>query len=70
MRQVSVFRLASYYLYLKSKSKQIPEASRNGLFHLGILPSKEFFEHASPAQLLRNYQANRQLTNRIEILSS
>lgn len=44
IRQTSVFRLASYYLYLRSKSKQIPDASRNGLYHLGLLPAREFFE--------------------------
>lgn len=69
-RQVSVHRLASYYLFLKSKAKHIPEASREGLYHLGLLPSREFFEHASQSQLLKNFRANRQLTNRIELLSN
>jgi hypothetical protein len=70
IRQVSVFRLASYYLFLLSKPRHIPDASRDGLYHLGLLPSREFFEHASPAQLLRNLHLLRQLTNRIEILSN
>jgi hypothetical protein len=69
-RQISVYRLASYFQYLKSKSKQVPEASREGLFLLGLLPSREFFEHATPAQLARNLNANRLLINRIEILNN
>lgn len=69
-RQLSVYRLASYVLYLQSRPKHIPDASREGLFHLGLLPAKEFFEHASPVQLFQNYKANRQLINRIEVLSN
>lgn len=70
MRQLSVFRLASYFVFLESKPKQIPEASRDGLYLLGLLPSKGFFEHATPAELLRTFYANRQLIGRIEILSN
>jgi hypothetical protein len=70
MRQTSVYRLAAYYLYLASRGRQLPQASREGLHLLGLLPSREFFEHASPAQLLRNYHANRRLIQRIEILSN
>ena len=69
-RQISVYRLASYLLYLKSKPKQIPEAPRDGLFQLGLLPSRKFFEHATPATLKRNLNANRLLINRIEILNN
>jgi hypothetical protein len=69
-RQISVYRLASYFLHLKAKPKKIPEASRDGLYLLGLLPSKEFFEHPTPAQLLRNLNSNRQLINRIEILNN
>jgi hypothetical protein len=68
-RQISVYRLASYLLHLKARPKKIPEASRDGLYLLGLLPSKEFFEHPTPAQLLRNLNANRLVTNRIEILN-
>ena len=63
-------RLASYFLYLKNKPKQIPESSRDGLFLLGLLPSREFFDRPTPAQLSRNLNANRQLINRIEILNN
>jgi len=69
-RQISVYRLASYLLYLKGRPGQIPEASRDGLFHLGLLPSNEFFEHSTPARLKGNLNANRLLINRIEILSN
>ncbi|MEQ1907443.1 MAG: hypothetical protein ABMA15_01385 [Vicinamibacterales bacterium] len=70
MRQLSVHRLASYFVFLESQPKQIPEASRDGLYLLGLLPSKGFFERSTPAELLRNFNANRQLINRIEILSN
>jgi len=69
-RQISVYRLASYFLHLKAKPKQIPEASRDGLYLLGLLPSKEFFDKSTPVQLIRNLNNNRQLTNRIEILNN
>jgi|GEM_PF-2889328 len=69
-RQISVFRLASYLLYLKSRPKQIPEASREGLFHLGLLPSTEFFENSTPAGLIRSLIANRLLIEKIEILGN
>ncbi|GDX92033.1 hypothetical protein LBMAG46_20400 [Planctomycetia bacterium] len=69
-RQISVFRLASYFLYVKGRPGQIPDASREGLFHLGLLPSKEFFENSTPAGLKRSFNANRLLINRIEILSN
>ena len=36
----------------------------------GLLPSKGFFERSTPAELLRSFNANRQLINRIEILSN
>ena len=70
MRQLSVQRLASYFVFLESQPKQIPEASRDGLYLLGLLPSRSFFERSSPAELLRSFNANRQLINRIEILSN
>lgn len=69
-RQISVYRLASYLLYLKGRPGKIPEASREGLFHLGLLPSKEFFEHSTPAQLKRNLNDNRLLIGRIEVLAN
>ncbi len=69
-RQISVFRLASYLLYLKGRPGQIPEASREGLFHLGLLPSREFFENSTPAGLKRSFNANRLLINRIEVLGN
>lgn len=69
-RQISVYRLAAYFLFLQAKPKKIPDASRDGLYLLGLLPSKEFFEHPTPAQLLRNLNNNRHLTNRIEILNN
>lgn len=69
-RQLSVYRLASYFLHLKARPKKIPETSRDGLYLLGLLPSKQFFEHPTPAQLLRNLNNNRQLINRIEILNN
>jgi hypothetical protein len=70
-RLISVYRLAAYFLYLNGRAKHIPEASRDGLYLLGLLPSKEFFDHRStPVQLLRNLRNNRQLTNRIEILNN
>lgn len=70
MRQLSVQRLASYFVFLESRPKQIPEASRDRLYLLGLLPSRSFFERSSPAELLRSFNANRQLINRIEILSN
>jgi hypothetical protein len=70
MRQLSVYRLASYFVFLESHPKQIPETSRDGLYLLGLLPSKSFFERSTPAELLRSFYANRQLINRIEILSN
>ncbi len=69
-RQISLYRLAAYFLHLKEKPKQIPEASRDGLYLLGLLPSKEFFDHSTPVQLTRNLNSNRLLTNRIEILNN
>src|SRR5206468_1898609 len=60
MRQVSVSRLAEYGLFLQGGRARLPQASREGLYLLGLLPSREFFEHASRSQLLRNYHANRQ----------
>lgn len=49
-RQTSVYRLASYFLHMKARPKKIPEASRDGLYVLGLLPSKEFFEHPTAAR--------------------
>ena len=69
-RQISLYRLAAYFLYLKGRPKQIPEASRDGLYLLGLLPSKEFFDHATQSQLVRNLSNNRLLINRIEILNN
>ncbi len=60
----------SYFLHLKSMPKHIPEASRDGLYLLGLLPSKEFFDKSTPVQLHRNFNNNLQLTHRIEILNN
>lgn len=70
MRHLSVQRLANYHQYVASHPRRIPEAARDGLYLLGMLPSREFFERASVVQLAKNFSANRQLTNRIEILSN
>lgn len=69
VRQIPVHRLAAYYLALEAQSQRLPEASRECLHHLGLLPSREFFERASPAQIVSNVRANRLMTMRIELLS-
>jgi hypothetical protein len=69
-RQISVLRLASYFLALEAQSKRLPEASRKQLHHLGLLPSREFFDRSSPSQLLRNFRLNRQFAARIELLAN
>ena len=70
MRQVSVRRLAEYSLYLGRNNKRLPEAAREGLYILGMLPSRTFFDHPSSAQLQKKFHANRALLARIETLSS
>jgi hypothetical protein len=70
MRQLSVRRLAEYLLYLDSNKQRLPDAAREGLYILGLLPSHTFFDHASPNQLLKHFHSNRQLLSRIETLSN
>ena len=70
MRQVSVRRLAEYILYLHSNKQRLPDAAREGLYILGLLPSHAFFDHASPIQLLKSFHTNRQILSRIETLSN
>jgi hypothetical protein len=70
MRQLSVRRLAEYVLYLNSNTQRLPDAAREGLYILSLLPSHTFFDHASSNQLFKQFQANRQLLSRIETLSN
>lgn len=70
MRQLSVHRMALYFLALEAEKKRLPQVSREAFHLLGLLPSRTFFEHASAPQLLKNYRANRHLAARIEILSN
>jgi hypothetical protein len=70
MRQLSVHRIALYFLTLEADKKRLPHVSREALYLLGLLPSRTFFEHASVPQLVKNYRADRQLAARIEILSN
>jgi hypothetical protein len=70
MRQLSVRRLAEYAVYLTNNKERLPEAAREALYILGMLPSKTFFNHASSGQLVRQFDSNRALLARIETLSS
>jgi hypothetical protein len=70
IRQTSVYRLASYYLYVKGRPAEVPDASRDGVYLLGLLPSRAMFEQPTASQLFRNFITNKQLVNRIEILSN
>ena len=69
-REISVYRLASYFLYIQAQVANIPDASKEGLHLLGMLPSRTFFNQASEPQLRRNIKKNRDLTSRIEILNT
>jgi hypothetical protein len=68
-RQLSVRRLAEYLIYLQANKKSLPEAARTGLYILGMLPSRTFFDSATPGQLHKQFIANRHLLGRIEALS-
>ncbi len=70
MRQVSVRRLAEYVLYLRQNNTRLPEAAREGLYILGMLPSRTFFDHISAGQLQKKFHNNRALLARIETLSN
>lgn len=69
-RHISVYRLALYWIYVAESKGQIPEASREGLFLLGLLPSRTVFDQSTPENLFRSFSRIRALTNRIEVISS
>lgn len=70
MRQISVRRLANYCIFLGENAGRLPEATREGLYLLGLLPARSFFDHASDSELRRRFQINRGLASRIELLSN
>jgi hypothetical protein len=70
MRQLSVRRLAEYAVALIAEKARLPEAAREYLYVLGLLPSKTFFDQPSRAQLGRQFESNKALLARIETLSS
>ena len=69
-RQISVRRLAEYCLLLQENRNRLPEAAREGLYLLGMLPSRSFFGRPSEKEYQRDFNANRALLARIETLSS
>lgn len=69
-RQISVRRLAEYCLLLQDNKNRLPDAAREGLYLLGMLPSRSFFGHPSEREYQKDFNANRALLARIETLSN
>ena len=69
-RQISVRRLAEYCLLLQDNKGRLPDAAREGLYVLGMLPSRSFFGHPSEKEYQRDFNANRALLARTETLSN
>lgn len=68
-RVVSVQRLARYFLAISESGGDVPVASRDALYLLGLFRSELFFDGATHATLVRNFRTNQSLVERVESLS-